>query len=96
MYILVMLGCEVKEDITHSYPQHVGRNDWRVISWVPEGTLMYMVIVPSNNDHEGSFYVYNDKTTIGFCKAIGLSDENTILWVMKYGELLPTIAKCIE
>lgn len=34
---------------------------------------------------QGKYY----SSTYNFCKAIGLSDEDTLLWTLKFGETLP-------
>jgi hypothetical protein len=76
----------MKYDIIYAtdlFPSSVGRYSWEVRINYTNGNLIYQI-------YGRVFYEYEGVTTIGFCNSIGLSDEDTMLWILKYGTFLPS------
>lgn len=48
--------------------------------------------------HMTSWYIHGDKHayTLSYCKKCGFDDETTCMWILKYGEILPTFMSEVE
>lgn len=53
----------------------------------------YRISLESKNDTDGIiWYTIHGKSyesTENFCKVLGFSDENTVIWMLKFGAKLP-------
>lgn len=82
----------VNVSLKEYYPQSISTIEgfsWDVfVCESLHGKLLYKVYPPYTHPH-GYEYDYVRLWVKDFCSSIHLSDEDTMLWVLKYGEFLP-------